>query len=181
MIAAKDLSRHLESHQTVATKGGRPKLDLTDDERVERRRKQQEAYRRRQDIPAKEVRPPKARPKSWVQQFVDIWGKPPWEPLTPEEFAARKQLWNRRVEERQRAEKRQSLDAGSLQRAAERETQARLIRREPQGWAPFPSPVAANTFRRAQPTLPLRKRSQVQEVLRPVSLDWSRNRHGLTD
>ena len=124
-------------------KGGRPKLDLTDDERIERRRKQQEAYRRRQGIPAKEVRPPKVRPTNWVQQYVDIWGKLPGQPLTPEEFAAREPLWNRRVEEQQRAEERQSLDAVSLQRAAERETQARLIRQEPQGWAPFPSPVAA--------------------------------------
>lgn len=33
----------------------------------------------------------------WEQQYVDIWGKPPGVPLTPEEFAQREPLWNARV------------------------------------------------------------------------------------
>lgn len=76
-------------------KGGRPKLDLTDDERAERRRAQQEAYRRRQGIPSK----PKSRnPRTtvnWAQKYFDIWGKPPGAALTPEEFAEREPLWIR--------------------------------------------------------------------------------------
>ena len=34
---------------------GRPRLDLTDEQRAERRRKQHEVYRRRQGIPPKQV------------------------------------------------------------------------------------------------------------------------------
>ena len=81
-------------------KGGRPRLDLTDDERAERRRKQHEAYRRRQGIPAKEARPPKAGPTNWAQEYCDIWGKLPGQPLTPEEFAQREPLWNAWIAER---------------------------------------------------------------------------------
>ena len=76
------------------SKGGRPKLDLTDDERKERRRKQHEDHRRRNGIPPKKVLPPGDYRKSWEQQYVDIWGKPPGVPLTPEEFAQREPLWN---------------------------------------------------------------------------------------
>ena len=86
------------------SKGGRPRLDLTDEQRRERRRQQQEAWRRRNGIPPKEVRPPGKRRKHWVQEYVDIWGKPPWEPLTPEEFAEREPLWNAKVAGQQRSE-----------------------------------------------------------------------------
>jgi hypothetical protein len=55
-------------------------FDLTEPQRAERRQKQHEAYRRRQGIPPKEVRPPMARPKSWVQEYYEIWGKPPGVP-----------------------------------------------------------------------------------------------------
>ena len=44
---------------------------------------------------------------------------------------------------------------------------------------PFSS--CRTAFRRLQPTVPPWKRPQVQEVLRPVSLDWSHNRCALTD
>jgi hypothetical protein len=76
---------------------GRPKLDLTDGERTERRRKQQEAWRRRQGIPAKNARSTKVRPTSWAQEYFDTWGKSPGVPLTPEEFAQRDPVWNERV------------------------------------------------------------------------------------
>lgn len=76
-------------------KGGRPRLDLTEAQRAERRRAQQEAYRRRQGIPPK----PKSRnPRTtvnWAQKYFDIWGKPPGAALTPEEFAEREPLWIR--------------------------------------------------------------------------------------
>ena len=76
-------------------KGGRPELDLTGDERTERRRRQQEAYRRGQGIQPKKAGQPKARRTNWAQAYFDIWGKPPGVPLTPEEFAEREPLWNR--------------------------------------------------------------------------------------
>lgn len=82
-------------------KGGRPRLDLSDDERAERRRKQQEAWRRRQGIPPKATRtgPPKARRTNWAQAYYDVWGKPPWEPLTEGEFAEREPFWNQFAED----------------------------------------------------------------------------------
>ena len=46
------------------TKGGRPRLDLTDDERAERRRQQHEAYRRGQGIQPKKAGQPKGRRRS---------------------------------------------------------------------------------------------------------------------
>jgi hypothetical protein len=70
-------------------KGGRPRLDLTDEERAQRRRKQQEAYRRSKGIQPRETT---AR-RGWGKTYYDIWGKAPGEPLTPEEFAAREPLW----------------------------------------------------------------------------------------
>lgn len=81
-------------------KGGRPKLDLTDDERAERRRKQQEAWRRRNGIPPKKTGPPRRRATNWAQAYVDVWGKPPWQPLTPEEFAEREPIYNQWVADR---------------------------------------------------------------------------------
>lgn len=75
------------------TKGGRPKIDLTDEERTERRRKQHEAYRRRKGI---NPRPPSGK-KSWLQEYYEIWGKMPGIPLTTEEFHEREPLWNAKV------------------------------------------------------------------------------------
>jgi hypothetical protein len=77
-------------------KGGRPRLDLTDGERTKHRRKQQEAWRRRQGIPAKNVRSSRVRPTNWAREYFDVWGKPPGVPLTPEEFAKREPMWNER-------------------------------------------------------------------------------------
>ena len=77
-------------------KGGRPRLDLTDGERAERRRQQFEAYRRRQGIP------PRAEALTWEErlerhqreqqerlneEYRRVWHKLPGEPLTEEEFA----------------------------------------------------------------------------------------------
>jgi hypothetical protein len=78
-------------------KGGRPRLDLTDAERAERRRKQHEAYRRRQGIPPKEVltreerqqRNEREHQERWNEEYRGVWGKLPGETLTAEEFAAR--------------------------------------------------------------------------------------------
>jgi uncharacterized protein YecA (UPF0149 family) len=50
-------------------------------------------------------------------------GKPPWEPLTPEEYALREPLWNARVEKN---------------REAERGREARA-RKQPEGRAPRPA------------------------------------------
>lgn len=85
-------------------KGGRPRLDLSDDERAERRREQQEVYRRGKGIPAKAKRTgsPKVRRTNWLADYITIWGKPPGVPLTEGEFAEREPLWNRRVESRQK-------------------------------------------------------------------------------
>ena len=71
-------------------KGGRPRLDLTDEERRERRRAQQLAYR-----PLK-GRAPGLGPGG--KEYVRIWGKRPGEPLTSEEFAKGELLWNAKVE-----------------------------------------------------------------------------------
>lgn len=76
-------------------KGGRPRLDLTEEQRVERRRKQKEAYRRKKGIlPVK-----RGRITKWVSDYFEVWGKLPGQPLTPEEFAVREPLWNRWVDE----------------------------------------------------------------------------------
>ena len=76
-------------------KGGRPKLDLTDEERAARRRRQREEYRRRKGIPARE-----SKPTGWAAKYIAIWGKPPGEPLTRQEFAEQEPLWNAWVTER---------------------------------------------------------------------------------
>jgi hypothetical protein len=119
-------------------KGGRPKLDLTDDERAERRRQQHEAYRRRQGIRPK---PPssKPRPTNWAQAYFEIWGKWPGVPLTPEEFAQREPLWNAKVLDRQDAAKRREAEEqrSKLERKQRREEGGR------QRPAPVPFPVAA--------------------------------------
>jgi len=119
-------------------KGGRPRLDLTDEERKERRRQQHEAYRRRQGIPPK---PPssKPRPKNWVQEYFEIWGKPPGGPLTAEEFAEREPLWNAKVLKQQEADK---LWEAEKQRE-KLERQKRRDERGRQRLTPPRSPVAA--------------------------------------
>lgn len=121
-------------------KGGRPRLDLTDGQRTERRREQQEAYRRRQGIPAKKVRRSKVRPTTWVQEYFDIWGKAPGEPLTPEEFAKQEPIWNAQVLKEQEAAKR--WEAEKHRRKLER--QNRRDERERQHFTPPPSLVAAS-------------------------------------
>ena len=80
-------------------KGGRPKLDLTNEERAERRRKQREDYRRRKGIPPRKTGSSKSGSTNWAQAYVDIWGKSPGVPLTSEEFAEREPLWNAWVEQ----------------------------------------------------------------------------------
>ena len=120
-------------------KGGRPRLDLTDDERTERRRQQHETYRRGQGIPPKKAGPLQVRRKSWVQKYFEIWGKPPGTPLTPAEFAERESLWNAEVLKRQEAAKRREAgkQRGKLERQKRREERGR------QHFTPAPSPVAA--------------------------------------
>jgi hypothetical protein len=81
--------RHGAKGAAHGIKGGRPRLDLTNGERAERRRKQQEAYRRK-----KGILPRVFRPTRWVASYIAIWGKPPDVPLTPEEYALREPLWN---------------------------------------------------------------------------------------
>ena len=71
-------------------KGGRPRLQLTEEERRERRRAQQLAYR-----PLKGRAPGMGK---GGKEYFRIWGKRPGEPLTPEEFAKGELLWNARVE-----------------------------------------------------------------------------------
>ena len=120
-------------------KGGRPKLNLTDGERAERRRKQQEAYRRGQGIPPKKAGPPKARRKGWVQEYFEIWGKPPGAPLTPEEFAEREPIWNAEVLKQQEAAKRREAE----KQRSKLERQKRRGERGRQHFTPPPSPAAA--------------------------------------
>jgi hypothetical protein len=117
----------------------RPRLDLTDEERAERRCKQQETYRRRNGIPAKKAGPPRAHPKSGFQEYYEIWGKPPGEPLTSEEFAKREPLWNAEVLKQQEAAK--CWELGKQQRKLER--QDRREARGRQHFAPPPAPAAA--------------------------------------
>ncbi len=110
-------------------KGGRPRLDLTDEQRAERRRQQQEAYRRRKGIP-----PVTPRPTKWVADYVTLWGKSPWEPLTPEEFAQREPFWNARVHKEQEAAKLREVEV--QQRKLERQ------KRRQEGGRQRPAPVA---------------------------------------
>ena len=120
-------------------KGGRPRLPLTDEERKEHRRKQQETWRRRNGIPPRKVRPPGERRKSWVQQYFDIWGKSPSEPLSPEEFAEREPVWNAEVLKQQEAAKRREAEEqrGKLERQKRRDERGR------QHFTPPPAPAAA--------------------------------------
>ena len=122
-------------------KGGRPRLDLTDEERAERRRKQQEAWRRRQGIQPKKTGSPKSRTTNWAQACVEIWGKPPGVPLTPEEYAEREPLWNARV-------------LANIERA-ERHAAEKLARRELRRAGrqrPFPPPAERSPVPPADPT-----------------------------
>lgn len=63
------------------SKGGRPRLQLTDEERAERKSRQRKESRERK------------RDKS-NQLYHAIWGKAPGEPLTPVEFAEGQERWN---------------------------------------------------------------------------------------
>lgn len=78
-------------------KGGRPRLALTDDQRAQRRRDQQQAYRRRKGIMPREVLTREERDELNRRQrearlnkeFRRVWRKLPGEPLTAVEFAKR--------------------------------------------------------------------------------------------
>lgn len=72
-------------------KGGRPKLELSDEERTKHRQQQKERSRRRNGIRAKRVN------HSNLDPYFTIWGKPAGVPLTPEEFAEREPIWNAKV------------------------------------------------------------------------------------
>ena len=96
---------HAQGHHGIkgashGIKGGRPRLQLTDEQRKERKRKQQEAFRRKKGIQPKESRRSKED-----DRYFKIWGKMPGEPLTSEEFAKCEPLWNAEVHQRQEAEK----------------------------------------------------------------------------
>ena len=79
------------------SKGGRPKLDLTDDERKERRRKQHEDHRRRKGIMPREILTWEerreldriARAKRRDEEYRSVWGKLPGERLSAAEFEKR--------------------------------------------------------------------------------------------
>lgn len=79
-------------------KGGRPPLDLTYEDRIERRRAQQAAYRRRKGISERST-----MPSGHNAKYFAIWGKLPGEPLTPEEYAEREPLWNAKLQKHQEA------------------------------------------------------------------------------
>jgi len=83
-------------------KGGRPRLDLTGEERAERRREQKRAYRVRKNG-GKPAQPRLSKSDAW---YLEIWGKLPGEPLTPEEFAERQPLWNAHLQESIRRDER---------------------------------------------------------------------------
>lgn len=78
-------------------KGGRPKLDMTDEERTKHRRKQHETYRRKKGIPPKEVltfeerkeRAEREHRERWDEEFRRVWRKLPGEPLKDWEFRQR--------------------------------------------------------------------------------------------
>lgn len=75
-------------------KGGRPRLQLSEEQRKERRRKQYQAHRRKNGIMPKEVISPEqrhqrdlaARRKYWDEEYRSVWRKLPHQTLSPEEF-----------------------------------------------------------------------------------------------
>lgn len=100
-------------------KGGRPRLDLTDEERAERKERLRlqklSSYHKRKVLLTDEEKRRRRRER-WKRQalefaakraslreqrerkkedawYVSIWGKPPGEPLTPEEYAAGELRW----------------------------------------------------------------------------------------
>ena len=91
-------------------KGGRPRLPLTDEERKEHRRKQQEAWRRRNGIFPKKVLTweerreidRQRRARYWDGEYRHVWRKLPGIPLTPNEFARRQPVFLRWVQACQR-------------------------------------------------------------------------------
>ena len=97
-------------------KGGRPRLDLTDEERAARRREQKLANR--------PLKGRGGRPDKWAMDYVRIWGKNPGQSLTPEEFAEREPLWNAIVQaDAKEAEKRaaEKLAKRDLRRATRKQ------------------------------------------------------------
>ncbi len=148
-------------------KGGRPRLELTDEERAERRRQQQEAWRPRNGIPPKKTRTSKSGTTNWVQAYFDIWGKPPGVPLTPEEFAEREPFWNARVlakiEEAEGYEARK-LARRELRRASRERTLPPPVARPPAppGSVPAYPLLARGGGRGPELALSLWKRPQVQ-------------------
>lgn len=82
-------------------KGGRPRLELTDEERAKRRAEQHQAYRRRKGIMPREVltwderreRDRLQRQERLNAEYFKVWRKLPGEPLTPREFEARQKAF----------------------------------------------------------------------------------------
>jgi len=78
-------------------KGGRPRLALTDEGRAQRRRDQQQAYRRRKGILPREVltreereeRNRRERDGRFNEEYRRVWRKLPGVPLTAGEFTKR--------------------------------------------------------------------------------------------
>ena len=87
LAVAKAQGHHGIKGAAHGVKGGRPPLDLTHEERTERRRAQQTAYRRRKGISER------SHLRGLDAKYFAIWGKLPSEPLTPEEYAEREPLW----------------------------------------------------------------------------------------
>jgi hypothetical protein len=92
---ARAQGHHGDKGAVHGIKGGRPRLDLSDEERAERRRQQQEAWRRRNGIPPREVltwderreRDRRQRAEHWNEEYRGVWGRLFGESLTAEEFA----------------------------------------------------------------------------------------------
>ena len=115
-------------------KGGRPRLALTDEQRAQRRRDQQTAYRRK-----KGIMPRERRLNEWENWYFSVWGKMPGEPLTPEEYAEREPLWNAQVQERQEAKTRRGED--SLE---ERLEHIKQYQRQYQPLKPYRAPASVS-------------------------------------
>ena len=70
---------------------------MTREERWQRNERARQEYWNEEYRRAKGIPPREWRPTGWVMDYIAIWGKPPGEPLTPEEFLEREPLWNRWV------------------------------------------------------------------------------------
>jgi len=82
-------------------KGGRPRLQLTEEERIQRRRMQKDRSRLKKGG----TKPLGPKLPKFEADYFAIWGKLPGQPLTPEEFAQREPIWNARALKQQEAEK----------------------------------------------------------------------------